>query len=123
MAIICQKPYPYALMNKILVVFWHWRAQMKISKRKKTKKTLAIRNDTNKPWSDAELDAYRIQEHAIGIARRQQMGAREEGREEGLIEGRQEIAKKLLLTKMKIEQIANITGLSLEQIKALRKSQ
>jgi len=46
--------------------------------------------------------------------------AREEGREEGKESKAQEIARRMLEKKMSISDIVEITGLSAEQIKALR---
>ena len=44
-----------------------------------------------------------------------------EGKIEGRIEGKTEIAKKLLSKKMPIEEIAEITGLTEEKVKELKK--
>jgi predicted transposase/invertase (TIGR01784 family) len=50
-------------------------------------------------------------------------GARREGRQEGLQEGRQEekkeVAKNLLRKKLSFDDIADATGLSLEEVKRL----
>ena len=46
---------------------------------------------------------------------------REAGREEGREEGIKEVAKKLLKEKMPIKKIAEITGLSEEELKELAK--
>jgi len=49
--------------------------------------------------------------------------ARDEGREEGQNETAVRIAKKLLETKLSLEEIAKATGLTLQEIKALRGKQ
>ena len=69
-------------------------------------------------WSDAELDAYRVEEHAIGTSRRQQTGAREEGVEEG----QKKVARNMLRKKIDIKLIAECTDLSLEEIRKLKKT-
>ncbi len=48
---------------------------------------------------------------------------REAGREEGREEGIKEVAKKLLKEKMPIKKIAEITGLSEEELKELAKEE
>ena len=42
------------------------------------------------------------------------------GREEGRAEGREEVAKRMLAHGMEIEQIAEITQLSIDKIKSLQ---
>ena len=44
---------------------------------------------------------------------------RQEGRQEGLQEGRLDVARRLLLEKDPPEKVAKVTGLSLEEVKAL----
>ncbi len=88
-------------------------------------------------WTDAELDAHREQEYAMGVTRRQQVGAREEGREEGRKEGRKEgreegreegrkeekfaIARKLLKKNIPVDEIVEIAELDIAEVKELKK--
>lgn len=64
-------------------------------------------------WSDAELEKYKAEEAAMNRERKQQEGAREEGRVE--------VAKKMLAKGLDIETITSMTDLSIDQIKQLLK--
>lgn len=80
-------------------------------------------------WTESELIAYeqeikRIRDNVAALDY-QIDKAKKEGREEGMEKGREaekiEIAKAMLADDDSIEKISKITGLSIEQIKILRK--
>ena len=68
-------------------------------------------------WTDAELEKYKVDEDRIGRERRQQEGARKEGRQATL----ELIAIKLLKKGLDIDLIVETTDLSVEEINELRK--
>ncbi|MFD3157040.1 hypothetical protein ACFIJ5_09290 [Haloimpatiens sp. FM7330] len=78
--------------------------------------------------SDKEtIEIYKAREKSLHERANMINGAKEEGRKEGIKEGKKEgrkeekieIAKNLLVIGMKLEKIANVTGLSTEEIKSL----
>ena len=65
---------------------------------------------------DEHINAIMIQNDVLGNAR---MEGHAEGKAEGRAEGKSDIARKMMKCGMDMEQISQITGLSLEQIKKL----
>lgn len=65
---------------------------------------------------DEHINAIMIQNDVLGNAR---MEGHAEGRAEGRAEEKSDIARKMMKCGMDMEQISQITGLSLEQIKKL----
>ena len=63
---------------------------------------------------EEQLEDARKEAIAVGLAE-----GREEGRAEGRAEANADVAKKLLEMQMDIRSIAEVTGLSIEAIKAL----
>jgi predicted transposase/invertase (TIGR01784 family) len=68
-------------------------------------------------WSEAELQNYHAELDAWRCALDRELGAREESREEG----RMEIAREMLANGLAIEMIVKCTGLTIEQVQALKK--
>ena len=71
-------------------------------------------------WTNEELRAYEASEKSSKDAKAREKYVKEEGREEGREERNKEIAKNLLIKKMDIASISELTGLSTETIKKLR---
>ncbi|MFD3157032.1 Rpn family recombination-promoting nuclease/putative transposase [Haloimpatiens sp. FM7330] len=70
--------------------------------------------------SDKEtIEIYKAREKSLHERANMINGAKEEGKKEGRKEEKIEIAKNLLVIGMKLEKIANVTGLSTEEIKSL----
>ena len=74
--------------------------------RKRIKKSMTTERDLKNQFAYARKEGF-----AVG---------REEGRAEGREEGRAEVAKRMLAHGMEIEQIAEITQLSIDKIKSLQ---
>lgn len=69
---------------------------------------------------DEHINAIMIQNDVLGNARMEgHAEGKAEGRAEGRAEEKSDIARKMMKCGMDMEQISQITGLSLEQIKKL----
>ena len=80
------------------------------------------------PHTESELklyedsvNAYRDIVNAIRTAEKKKFAeGRAEGRAEGIAEGRAEVARKMLDKGMSTELVAEMTGLSLEEVSSLK---
>ncbi len=76
-------------------------------------------------WTNEELRAYEASEKSSKDAKAREQYVEQEGRKKGREEGREErnkeIAKNLLVQKMDIKLISELTGLPVEKIKKLEK--
>ena len=72
-------------------------------------------------WNQSELDAYVAEIDELGREERISEGALEQGLEQGAQKKAEAMAIKLLKKKIDIEEIADLTELSIEQIENLQK--
>ena len=84
---------------------------------KSLKKAFEVLNEVM--WSREDLARYRKEEEDLGKMDRIEEGARKEG----AFEAKEEMALKLLNKKMAIEEIAELTGLSVDQVEILKAGQ
>ncbi|TAE00109.1 MAG: Rpn family recombination-promoting nuclease/putative transposase, partial [Bacteroidetes bacterium] len=71
-------------------------------------------------WTKAELDAYAYARMRETDERAREMLVEERGRNQGINQGKMEIAKKLIKRNLTNEEIAEDTGLAIEQIEKMR---
>ncbi len=80
---------------------------------------------TDKVFTLVDLSMSQIldleQEHLMGRAHRQQVGAREEGRQEGRKEEKFAIARKLLKKNIPVDEIAELAELDVAEVKELKR--
>ena len=72
-------------------------------------------------WTAREIEAHHRFMEAVNSERDLRWAGYEDGRAEGKIEGKAEVAKQMLSKGLAVAMIAELTGLSVEQVESLKK--